>query len=340
MRQYDVYGIGNALVDMEFAVGDDFLREHELEKGHMTLVEASRQHHLVGRLGADTAAVKRASGGSAANTLMALSAFGGDAYYSCRVADDEPGRFFIEDLRAAGVDCTDPAPHEATAEVDRDTGRCLIMVTPDAERTMLTHLGISTTLSRAQLDADALSRSRYLYVEGYLCSSEPARDAAVEARRRAREAGVETVLTLSDPSMVMHFREGLEAMVGDGVDHLFCNLEEGQLWTGRERPDEVAEALRATARTFALTLGKDGALVFDGETTAHVSAVPTEPVDTNGAGDMFAGAYLYGITHGMAHVDAARLAVRGAAQLIRHYGARMPVEAHGPVLEAHRQAHG
>lgn len=337
MSRIDVFGVGNALVDMEFAVGDDFLTQNALEKGHMTLVDATRQVELIDKLGAESAAVKRASGGSAANTLAALCAFGGSAYYACRVADDDAGRFFLKDMADAGVRCSEPAPVAADdADTEHHTGRCLIMVTTDAERTMQTHLGISSTLSREQLDMDALSNAGFAYLEGYLCTSDSGRDAVVATRLAAERAGVRTVLTFSDPSMVRYFKDALAEMMGPRVDHLFCNLEEARLWTGEHAVDAVAAALKASAGTFALTLGKDGALVWDGDTLTAVPVVPAHAVDTNGAGDMFAGAYLFGLTRGFDHVEAARLAVRAAARLVTHFGARMPLDAHAEVLAEHR----
>ena len=323
---YDVYGLGNALVDTEYEVGDDFLRTHDIAKGHMTLVEAERQQELIRQL-ADLPP-RRGSGGSAANTLIGVSGFGGRAYYSCRVADDETGRFFIRDLLAAGVD-TNADQHHG----DGVSGQCLVMVTPDAERTMNTFLGISSALSRANVHEEALRSARYLYMEGYLCPSDSAREAVIHARGIAREAGVKVAATLSDPAMVEMFAPQLAEMFGDHVDHLFCNEEEALQWTRTDSLEAAADALKVFADTFSITRGGRGCLVWDGTELRQVDAAPVKAVDTLGAGDLFAGAYLYALCREQGHVRAAELANRAAGRLVTHFGPRLPQEALQELLD-------
>lgn len=217
-KRYDVYGIGNALVDKEFEVTDEFLAHEKLQKGMMTLVDEESQTHLLNRLMERFGLKKRAGGGSAANTMYAISRFGGRAYYSCKVASDEYGEFYVQELGDHNI-------HTNLSEL-RDygtTGKCLVMVSPDAERTMLTCLGISEKLSSTDLDPEAIAASHYVYLEGYLVTSETGRQACIDARKIAEANGVKTSLTLSDPSMVQYFRGGLEDMIGDGVDLLFAN---------------------------------------------------------------------------------------------------------------------
>lgn len=325
-KSYHVYGIGNALVDMEYPVDDAFLRERTIAKGHMTLVDETRQAELTMDL-ADVEP-KRGSGGSAANTLIAVSGFGGRAFYSCKVADDEPGRFFVRDLEAAGV-ATNAHDHPGAGV----TGRCLVLITPDAERTMNSFLGISSSLNAHELDEEALLASECLYMEGYLCTSDSARAAVIHARERARAAGIKLFATLSDPSMVEIFRPQLAEMIGEHVDHLFCNEEEALGWTGAEDLDGAVDALRAQADSFCITLGARGALVFDGSRRIMVPAEPVQAIDTNGAGDIFAGAFIYGLTHDLGYEGAGRLASRAAARLITRYGARLPFEEHRLLLQ-------
>lgn len=317
---YDVYGLGNALVDTEFEVDDAFLERHEIAKGHMTLVEQDAQRAVIEELAADRQP-RRASGGSAANTLIAVSGFGGSAYYSCRVADDETGRFFVNDLLAAGID-TNADQHHGEGV----SGSCLVMVTPDAERTMHTFLGISSELSRANVQTEALARARYLYMEGYLCSSDSARDAVIHARAIAREHGVKVAATLSDPAMVELFAPQLKEMLGESVDHLFCNEDEARQWTGADSLEGAAETLRGFAGTFSITCGGEGCLVWDGNRMEQVPAEPVKAVDTLGAGDLFAGAYLYALCNGAGHPQAAALANRSAGRLVTHFGPRLPTE--------------
>jgi sugar/nucleoside kinase (ribokinase family) len=315
---YDVYGLGNALVDMEFRVDDGFLRRHGIAKGHMTLVDDARLTALEADL-ADYQA-ERMSGGSAANSIIAVQNFGGRAFYSCRLADDPVGRFFLHDLGAAGVTTNRNALQPA---VSGDSGRCLVLVTPDAERSMNTYLGISTRLGPTEVDEQALATARYFYVEGYLSSSADSLEAAVACRELAEASGVKTAISLSDPSMVNLFRGNLERMLGNGVDHLFCNEEEALNWAGTDRLDIAVTELKDIGRHLNVTLGKRGSLAVSPHEETLVPGYEVRAVDTNGAGDMYAGACLYGWCAGM---DAERAAAFGnfaASRLVQAYGARL-----------------
>ena len=203
------------------------------------------------------------------------------------------------------------------------TVNCIVLITPDAERTMNTFLGITSTFSEEELSEDALRLSDYLYIEGYLVASETGRAAAVKAHEMANKHGVKTALTLSDPSMVEFFKDGLMEMLGDGVDLLFCNEAEAKQWCGAEDLEVVKEEMKKYAKTFAITLGSKGAVVYDGDNFLDIESFPVDAVDSNGAGDMFAGAFLYGITHGMDYYQAGRLASLGAGTVVSHFGPRI-----------------
>lgn len=313
---YDVYGLGNALVDLEYRVDDDFLRRHGIAKGHMTLVDEARLEALVADLAEH--APERMSGGSAANSVIAVQGFGGRAFYSCRVADDEVGGYFLHDLAAAGID-TNANAGRATGH----SGRCLVLVTPDAERSMNTFLGISTELGAGELDEQALARSRYFYAEGYLSSSPTSLAAAVAGRELAESSGVKTAISLSDPGMVEHFREGLIRILGNGVDHLFCNEEEALSWAGTDRLDIAVNELKDIGRFLNVTLGKRGSLAVTPHEQTLVPGYEVRAVDTNGAGDIYAGACLYGWTAGMSPEQAAAFGNFAAAELVQTYGARL-----------------
>lgn len=316
MKKYHVYAIGNALVDMEFHVDDAFLAQMGIDKGVMTLVDQEQQHRLYEALKETNG--KRASGGSAANTIIAVSHFGGNSFYSCKVANDDAGDFYVADLQRAGVD--------TNLHRKRDTGvsgKCIVMVTPDAERTMHTFLGISEQVSEHDLHEDAIESAEYAYLEGYLVTSPSGRQAAIRLREKAAAQGVKTALTFSDPNMVNFFRDGLKDMLGGGVDLLFCNQQEALTWAGCDDIQTATGALRALARQYVITLGKDGALVFDGVQQHHIPATPVKAIDTNGAGDMFAGAYLYAVTHGFSPQEAGHFAVRAAAKVVTHFGPRL-----------------
>ncbi len=322
MQQYHVYGLGAALVDTEIEVSDEFLAQANIEKGLMTLVDEARQAEILDLMKDHLVGSKRASGGSACNSIIAASYFGAQTYYSCKVSDDENGLFFQQDTQAAGVTTLDKAHPNGT------TGKCLVMITPDAERTMNTFLGVSAELDEAQLDPEAISRSEYLYIEGYLVTSPSGKQAAITARQMAEEKGVKTAISLSDPGMVEFFGDGLQEMIGQQVDLLFCNKDEALAWTQSDKIEEAAEKLKETARSFAITLGQDGALVFDGSDMALIAGSEAKAIDTNGAGDMFAGAFLYAITHGHSYIEAATLANRAAAKVVSQYGPRLRPEQH------------
>lgn len=326
MKKYHVYGIGNALVDMEFEVDDAFFETYGIDKGLMTLVDEQRQHELMNHL--DAFEGRKACGGSAANTIMAVSSFGGRGFYSCKVSADELGDFYIDDLKAAGVDTQLGSQRE-----EGITGKCLVMVTPDAERTMNTFLGITETFSRAELDVNALKESEYLYMEGYLVTSPSGRTAAIEAREIAQQSGVKTALTFSDPAMVEFFRDGLGEMLGSGVNLLFCNEMEAKNWAGTDDLAEAVRSLKTVADEFAITLGSKGALVYDGQHEIEISPHPIKALDSNGAGDMFAGAFLYGITHGHSHYEAGNIASLAAARVVSQFGPRLARDEHREILE-------
>ncbi|MGH8492839.1 MAG: adenosine kinase [Moraxellaceae bacterium] len=325
--RFDVYAIGNALVDAEYRVTDDFLSRHGIAKGQMTLVEEAPQQALIRALDSEFGLEKRASGGSAANTIIAVAAFGGRSFYSCKVANDGTGDFYVHDLHAAGVSSNLKPERESGT-----SGTCVVMVTPDTERTMNTFLGITSDVAVAELVPESLKAAQWLYIEGYLVSSDSARAAVLEARRLARANGVKIALTFSDPAMVRFFKPGLAEMLDDGVDLLFCNEEEACLWSDASSVDAALESLKSIAREIVITRGSQGALIWDGKQCLDIAATAATPVDSNGAGDMFAGAYLFGLTRGWTHARAGALASRAAAAVVSQFGPRLPLEAHAALL--------
>lgn len=315
--KYDVYAIGNALVDYEIEVDDAFLASNQVEKSLMTLVDETRQNELIravqGRI------KERQGGGSAANTVVAVSNLGGRAFYSCKVADDEDGQVFLNDLIANGLD-TNLKIETLEAGI---TGKCLVMVSPDAERTMNTFLGITSDFSIAEIDQNALVNAQYLFIEGYLVTSESGRAAMKHAKKLAEANGVKVSLTFSDPSMVKYFKSEMEEIVGASVDLLFCNEEEAMLYTGTTTVDAAREELKKAAHRFVITQGKNGAVIFDGDTFIDIEPYRVRAVDSNGAGDMFSGAFLYGITNGHTYASAGKLASRASSEVVSKYGPRL-----------------
>lgn len=314
MSQYNVYGLGNALVDYEYKVTPEWLAEVGIDKGVMTLMDEEQQAKVIAAI--DSGAIKRASGGSGANSVIALAQMGGKAYYTCKVAADADGEFYAKDMADCGVANNIAPQHQGI------TGKCLVLVTDDADRTMCTFLGVTGELAEDEINLEALKDSEYLYLEGYLVTSDSARQAAVTARKAAEQAGVKTAISLADPNMVAFFKEGLQAMIGEGVDLLFANEEEATGMTGTETAEQAAEELKKIAKTFAITRGAQGSLVFDGEQLIEIAPVATTAVDTLGAGDMFAGAFLYAITQGKSYEEAGKLASLASSRMVAKYGPR------------------
>lgn len=321
--RYDIYAIGNALVDTEVEVSDAFLEQMGISKGMMTLVNESEQQALIAALQQEGRSHRRASGGSACNTVVAARYFGASAFYACRVADDDTGHFFVDDLRAAGVE-TNMAGNKSRGI----SGRCLVMITPDAERTMHTFLGISESVGPEAVIESAVASSRYAYIEGYLVSSPSARMAAIQLRNTAKRYGVKTALTFSDPAMVTYFADGLREMLGDGVDMLFCNESEALGFTHTEHIDDAMAALQQHAGAIAITRGARGARLWDGQQIIDVEPLAVRAVDSNGAGDMFAGAFLYGLSQGHDFATAGKLANAAAARVVSDFGPRLPAAEH------------
>lgn len=319
-KKYDVYAIGNALVDMEYEVHDDFFSKNGIDKGLMTLVDEERQNFLLDALG--TAPKKQQCGGSAANSAIAIAQFGAKSFYSCKVAKDPIGNFYYQDLQDNGVDSN-------LIYQDREegiTGKCLVLITPDAERTMNTYLGITSTISRAQIVPEAIRHSKYMYMEGYLVASHTGREAAIQARKIAEAAGVKTALTFSDVNMVKYFKDGLRDMIGDGLDLLFSNLAEATAFSETDDLEETKERLKLVAKTFVITRGELGAIVYDGEKFIEIDPFKVDALDSNGAGDMYAGAFLYAITAGHDFATAGKLAALAASRVVAQFGPRLKTE--------------
>jgi len=316
-KKYNVYGIGNALVDIVTEVNDQFLKEHNIEKGLMTLVDEESQERISGAINMSKS--NKQCGGSAANSIIAVSQFGGSSYYSCKVANDGLGNFYKEDMTANGVD-SNLNNGDLEAGI---TGKCLVMTSEDASRTMNTFLGITGSYSRAEIVEGALKDSEYLYIEGYLVTSENGLDAMKYAKQMAEDNGVKTALTFSDPAMVKYFRDQMVSVVGASVDLLFCNEEEAMLFTEKDNLTEAREELKKAAKKFVITQGENGAMIFDGDTFIDIEPYNVKAIDTNGAGDLFAGAFMYGITNGKSFADSGKLASLASSKVVTQFGPRL-----------------
>jgi sugar/nucleoside kinase (ribokinase family) len=319
-KKYDVYAIGNALVDLEYEVKDEFFSTNGIDKGLMTLVDEKRQDELLANLASlGSEPKKKQCGGSAANTIIATAQFGAKGFYSCKVAADEMGDFYTKDLKEHGVDCN----LEFQKRAEGTTGKCLVLITPDAERSMNTYLGITSTFSKTEVDEASIKDSKYLYIEGYLVASPTGKEAAIHARQIAEKNGVKTALTFSDVNMVKFFKEGLDEMIGERLDLLFCNESEVLAFTGASDIHDAREKIKKIANNFVITLGENGAMIWDGTTFIDIEPYPVKAIDSNGAGDMYAGAFLYAITHGHTLASAGKLASMAASRVVSQFGPRL-----------------
>jgi sugar/nucleoside kinase (ribokinase family) len=312
--KYDVVGIGNALVDVITQADDDFLNSESLVKGSMTLIETERAVTLYAAMGSGI----EMSGGSAANTMTGVASFGGTACYVGKVADDDLGNVFGHDMRAVGV----AFPNKA-ADVGVPTGRCLIVVTPDAQRTLNTYLGVSSLLGPDDIDDVLVASGKVLYMEGYLWDRDAAKAAYRKAAKAAHKADRLVSLTLSDSFCVDRHRADFRSLVTADVDILFGNEDELLSLYEVTSFDDAVKAVRADCQMAAITRGASGSVVI---TQHEVIEVPAEPcphvVDTTGAGDLYASGFLYGLTHDLPLAECGRLGSVAASEVISHVGAR------------------
>jgi sugar/nucleoside kinase (ribokinase family) len=324
----DVIGIGNALVDVLSQESEEFVKRQGLAKGTMSLVDEPRARQLYEAMGPGI----EVSGGSAANTMVGVASFGGRAHYVGKVRDDQLGEVFAHDLRSVGVGFTTPAVTSGPP-----TGRCLVVVTPDAQRTLNTYLGAAVHLGPADIDTRLVTRGRILYLEGYLFDPPAAQQAFRVAAGSAHAAGRKVALTLSDPFCVDRHRAAFLDLVEHHVDILFANEAELlSLYQVRDF-DEAVQRVRHHCEVAALTRSERGSVVVIGDQTHVVAAQPVASVvDTTGAGDLYAAGFLFGLSRGMGPAACGRLGSLAAAEVISHVGARplTPLAALAPALPA------
>lgn len=324
---YDVVGIGNALVDTEFKLSEEDLAKIGLTRGNMTLADTTTQNALFAALDAQgILPAKQAGGGSAANSLVAFAALGGSAFYQCRVGGDEMGDFYLADLEKSGVS-TDV---NVAVENDGVTGSCAVLVTPDGERTMQTHLGTSSEICTDNINFDAVSGSRWLYLEGYLAMSPSVTDGIAELYKAARKTGAKIAVSFADPAVVKFAKDGLTNMLNRGVDAIFCNAEEAALFAEADGEADPVNALLKYSELVVITNSDKPATIAcrgdHGIVEHQVDSAPVDAVvDTNGAGDNYAGAFLYGLTQGLGLPECGKLAAAVAGRIVAQFGPRLSV---------------
>jgi sugar/nucleoside kinase (ribokinase family) len=313
MSRFDVLTLGNALVDVLVYADDDFVTRTRVERGAMTMVDAARSDEIYAEMGPAT----EASGGSAANTAAGVAAFGGRAAYIGRVADDTFGKVFAHDLRSIGVHFETPL-----ATNGAPTGRCLVIVTPDAQRTMCTFLGAGAELDESYIDEALVASAAVTYLEGYVWDPPAAKEAVRRAATIAHRADRRVALTLSDPFCVERHRDEFRELIEGHIDILFANEHEITMLYEVETFDEALHHVRGHCEIAALTRGPHGSVIVAGDDVHVIDAHPADVVDTTGAGDLFAAGFLYGLTHGYGLATCGQLGSLGAAEVISHLGAR------------------
>lgn len=316
-KKYDVCGIGNAIIDLDFEVSTTTLNKLGIAKGVMTLIDEGRELELLENL----VGIKhvKASAGSAANTIFTLNQFSNKVFFSGRIGNDPSGDYILKSLTDNKIDTNITANNRPIGT----TGKCLVLVTPDADRTMNTFLGVSEKFSVDDISPEAIAASKYLYIEGYLMSSPTARVAALKARQIAADNDTKIALSLSDPNMVKFFKDSFLELIDGKIDLLFCNDHEAKLFCDTASIEETVEALKAYSHQFVVTMGGKGAIIYDGTQSIYIKAFPVPIVDSVGAGDVFAGGFLSAICKGHSAKIAGNFASCAAGKVVSKFGPRL-----------------
>lgn len=334
---YDVMAIGNALVDHEYVLSDVALEDTGLTKGNMTLAGLEEQEQLLAFFTlAEIEPSKQAGGGSAANTMFAFASLGGQPFYACRVGDDQQGKFYLKDLHKAGVATSDKSIH-----VGGVTGSCVVAVTEDGERTMQTYLGTSSDIDADNVDFEVLKQSNWLYLEGYLAMSESIQPAMDELRQQASVHGAKIAVSFADPAVVKFAKDGLLNMLGNKVEVIFCNSEEARLFTDKEQTIAAATALLEHSQIAVVTDGANGAVIAQQPENNSDDAIiyevttptVTSVIDTNGAGDNYAGAFLYALSQNYSLLECGQFACAISAQVIQQFGPRLESQSYQDIAK-------
>ncbi len=311
--KFDVYGLGNALVDLQVAVDHEVVEKTGNPPGSMALVDEVTRDRILELVKGEK--VMPSAGGSVANSLVGIVTLGGTPCFTGSIHDDAHGRSYTDSLEACGV--------EFRAQYsDRASGVCIVLITPDAQRTMLTNLGCAAEITREGVSEEAIQSSHYLYVEGYLWDGPRAIDACRHAMQLARTGGTRVAFTASDSFCVERHHDDYVDILENHADLYFANADEARALVGVEAPGDAARRMAERCGLAAVTDGGNGVYIASRSEVIHVPAVPTEPVDTTGAGDAFAGGFLHGLTHGRSLEEAARAGVQLATRVISRFGAR------------------
>ena len=319
--KFDICSVGSALVDFTFSIDKEYeknLIKYGIPKGSMTLIEKEDQEVLINELMEMGKTPDKACGGSGTNSTVAASLFGAKCHMTCIVSDDDHGRFYIEDLSSNNVSHTN-----APISSEISSGRCLVMVSDDAERTMCTNLGISTEFWTSDLDVEVIKASRYLFLEGYLIASPKGMEVCEKAIEVAKENDTKISISLSDPNIVNAFKNEIKTLLDMKCDLIFCNEDEALTYTETDDISNAFRIFKEITPNFLITQGSSGCIGFDGKNEFNIPGIRVNAIDSNGAGDMFAGAVLYCITSGSSLEKGALFGCYAASKVVGNVGPRL-----------------
>ena len=326
--KYDISALGNALVDTQYKVSHEFLSSVGLVADSMTLSSSEEQAPIISKLIEMGAESISDCGGSATNSLVAAANYGSNCHHVCRVSDDEDGRNYLDSLRSAGVKHIGVS----SENTDQPTGKCLILVTPDAKRTMSSMLGVSAYLGKSDIDFDVVENSKIFYIEGYMVTSDDNFSAVISVLEHLKNKGVKKALSLSDAGIVHGFKEKFDLIESYGIDMIFCNDDEAIAFSGEENLDDAVSFYKEKPYMTAITKGAEGSVVIDKGVEKHAQAEEITPIDTNGAGDMFAGSFMHAYLQGNNIEACAKFANYASSKVVETFGPRLSSDGYLEVL--------
>ena len=326
--KYDISALGNALVDTQYKVDHDFLNSFGLEPDAMTLASSEEQAPIIKKLIEIGSESMSDCGGSATNSLVAAANYGSNCHHVCRVADDEDGKKYLDSLRSAGV------KHIGVSEENTDmpTGKCLILVTPDAKRTMISMLGVSAFLGSSDIDYDVVQNSKIFYIEGYMVTSDDNFNAVISVLENLKASETLKALSLSDAGIVHGFKEKFDLIESYGIDMIFCNDDEAIAFSGKDSFDDAVEFYKSKSYMTAITKGSEGSVVIENNNVHLTKAEEIIPIDTNGAGDMFAGSFMHAYLEGHDIQTCAKFSNYASSRVVETFGPRLDAKGYSEVL--------
>ena len=326
--KYDISALGNALVDTQYKVSSEFLSGVGIEADTMTLASAEEQAPIIEKLISMGSESVSDCGGSATNSLVAAANYGSNCHHVCRVADDEDGTRYLDSLRAAGVKHIGVSLENS----DMPTGKCLILVTPDAKRTMISMLGVSAFLGASDIDYEVVENSKIFYIEGYMVTSDDNFNAVISTLEHLKGKDVLKALSLSDAGIVHGFKDKFDLIESYGIDMIFCNDDEAVAFSGKENLEDAIEYYKSKSYMTAITKGADGSVVVQNGIEYLAPAEKITPVDTNGAGDMFAGSFMHAFLQGHDVEACAKFSNYASSKVVETFGPRLSSDGYAEVL--------